>query len=312
MDFIVNTIILPGKINREAVIGFINKYHEQENGNRTLITPYIYNSFSKLGTIFSYSTENNKITGSIFSILLTLNTGKSSYTTYLCLNPDYRSKQYAPSLIESNINFGSKYLNVCHGYYLGIKSRKKGCLINSWYRILDINKMKDTGFRMVEDNVAKIKYKVSMPKNTYVKEGLHVDNVTDSLCLIHWSPDKKELDRFKTHLNFYTIYQNDKPTGVFILFPLECIVGRTNAKVSMGMLTYFYSFSGNDNNNLRAVFSTAKDKGYSSLYGYLLGDLSKDVIIETGCHITTLNFYLDFYNHPYDKIYPESINVPIF
>ena len=42
MDSNITTCVLPSKINREVIIQFINRYHKQENGNTTLITPYIY------------------------------------------------------------------------------------------------------------------------------------------------------------------------------------------------------------------------------------------------------------------------------
>ena len=76
MDTNINTILLPGKINKQAVIQFINKYHVQECGNSTLLTEYNYDTFSRLGTVMSYLTENNKIVGSVFSIVLNLNIGK--------------------------------------------------------------------------------------------------------------------------------------------------------------------------------------------------------------------------------------------
>ncbi len=313
MDYNINTIILPGNINKEAITQFINRYHKQENGNSTLITANIYNIFTKLGAVCSYMAEEKKIIGVVFSIVLTLNIGKSSYTTYLCIHPEHRGDQHAPKLIESTISFGAKYLGVNHGYYLGTKSRRKGCLIHSWYRILDIDTMWNTGFGMIlDEKKAKLKYRIRMPEDTLVEKGLHVESVKDKICLIYWDPSEKELERFNEHLDFYTIYQNDKPAAIFILFPLECIIGRTGKKIKIAMLTYFCSFAGNDNSSLRAVFSTARNAGYPCLYGYAIGDLTGEILTETGCHVTDMNFYLDFYNHPYDRICPESINIPLF
>ena len=313
MDTNINTILLPGKINKQAVIQFINKYHVQECGNSTLLTEYNYDTFSRLGTVMSYLTENNKIVGSVFSIVLNLNIGKSSYTTYLCLNPTHRGQNKASTLIQSTIQFGAKYLNVNHGYYLGIKSRRKGCIINSWYRILDIPTMKDSGFGMLENNrKAKLKYKIKQIEHLTVKKGLHMDSVKDNKRAIYWNPDDKELNRYSSNLNFYTIFKNNVAVAVFVLFPLDCIIGSTGKKVNMGMLSYYYSIDNNDNDNMKTIFHTAKEEGYSCLYGYIIGDINKDLVITNGCHITDIDFWLDFYNHPNDNISPEHINVLLF
>lgn len=315
-----NVILSSHNIDTHAVIKFINTHHVQENGNSTLISEDILNMFSKLGTICSYMSDHKDITGVIFSVLLTLNVGKSSYTTYLCVHSDYRKNQHAAELVKSNISFGST-LGVKHGYYLGIKSRRSGCLINSWYRILDIDRMASSGFDMVEDNrKAKLKYRIRVPEGLYVEKGLHVKSIGDVMRSVYWDPDPKELDRYKTNLNWYTIFEREtipdrpwlKPIAIFALTPLDCKIGHTGKTVKIGMLTYYYSFGGYDMHNIKIIFQTAKKAGYECVYGYILGSITPSIVNDSGCHITGTQFYLDFYNHPNTQISADDINIPVF
>lgn len=307
-NIFVSSCVLPSNLNREVVIRFLNKFHRTDYGNTTLITIKNYNIFTKLGTICSYLTKGNVMIGVLFSVIVTLNVGRSTYTTYLCIRPDFRKIGLARPLIGSTINFGVHHLGVKHGYYLVNKIRRKGCRIHSYYRILDRESMMESGFTMLE----KCKYSTELPSNIKVRKGLHSEDYIDKLAQVHWSPDEEELKRYKETLDFYTIYQNDVASAVFILTPLQCIIHNTGKRVNIAMLTYYHSISGDEDRNMKGVIYQARKGEYECLYGYILGDITREIIIKNEGHITDAILYLDFFNHPYNVIEPSSINIPLF
>lgn len=313
MDIKVYTCVLPHGINGQELIKFINRYNVQDNGNITLMSEKTFNTLSRIGTVCSYVLEGNQIVGTVMSVSLTLNTGKSSYTTYLCVHPEHRHKDLARKLINTNIIFGEKMLKTEQGYYIGLKSRRAGSKINSWYRIINYDRMKNTGFGVLADEkMARLKYKIKRIDNAIVKKGFRTKDVVDSSKLIHWSPDKKELKRFSEVLNCYTIFIDNEPSAVFIISSLDCIIGKTNKKVTMAVLNYFYCPINDKRRCIKMIFNQVRDEGYDCLYGYVMSDITDTIISELGSHVTSIDFYLDFYNTYVEGINPRSINIPIF
>lgn len=302
----VHSCLLPSNLNREVIIRFLNMYHKTSYGNMTLITVRNYNIFTRLGTICTYLTYGNIMIGVVFSVIVSLNIGRSSYTTYLCVRPDFRSKGLARPLIQSTIHYGVNKLNVKHGYYLVDKVRRIGCRIYSWYRILNRDVMLDSGFNILYDN-----YDIVMESGIKVSRGLKTSKCIDKLSKIHWLPTDDELLQYTKILDFYTVYLDNNVIAIFILTPLDCIVEKSNKRVSLGMLTYSHILSNSDK-AVKAIIHTAKEEGYQCLYGYILGNITSDIILNNKGHITDAVLYLDFFKHPFKEIDPSDINIPLF
>jgi hypothetical protein len=321
------------KKERDRFIGFITKYNILSNGNTSLLTKECYDIFSKLGTTCSYiSSEQGSISipfnpldnivGTILGVVTTLNIGKTGYVSYLCFKEEYRGKGYTLQLCENLIKYGTT-LGVNFGYFLGSKPRRETSYrINAFYRIIDITTMKNAGFHAVPGKRGKLKYLVREDLTVTVEEGINekmqryfLDSLDSCKHEIYWNPDPMELKRYTGTLDFFTVYYEKNQIGFFILTPIETIIGETGLKVRLAMLSYCYMTSKNTENLqrvFRAIIYTASCKKYHGLYGYIIGNVTKELAEVNGCHIPERIFYLNFFNYTGMNMMPNNINVLLF
>lgn len=314
-DIAVHSMLLPGNINKDLVINFLNEHHRTVSGTTTLITEENYQAISKVGTVCSYIMKGELI-GVIFNTLATITiisgppdnseskasesqkfptTIRSSYSTYMCVAKQHRKKNYAHFLVDASDKFQIKTLKTYHSYFLSYKDWGGGLPIRTFYRVIDYQNMKKGGFGVLKKK-AKIFYHIRKTIGYIITPGIDID-ITERDFDIYWNPVESEKKRFSEMFNFKTVKFKHQ-TMVFSLFPLKCLVNKTSQTVSIGMLSYFYITDPEMKDSfLKIVIQEAEKEGYDCVYGYTLGDIDTKLVEENSCHITAIQYYLNFYGN---------------
>jgi hypothetical protein len=308
-DIAVRSMLLPGILDNQLIINFLNKYHQTTSGNFTLLTDDNFTSLAKLGTLCSYIMredldenkvrKNGDLIGNLFSTLITISiTGKVvrfTYSSYLCVAKEYRKKNYSRFLVDATERYLKTMLKTDYSYFLSYKNWGHGMKIQSYYRVLDYQKMKDAGFGVIKGSKKKMFYHIKKVVGCIITEGIDI-NLTCRDFEIYWCPTESEQSRYAETLNFRTVqYQQQKMT--FCLFPLSCLVAKTGQTVKIAMLSYFYITDPSLSDLFfKIVLQIAKQDGYDCLYGYLIGDINEQLMIDNSCHITDMKCYLNFFN----------------
>lgn len=339
-DIEVKTMLLPGIVNPQKIIEFLDQNHRTISGTTTMFTFENYEAITKVGTVFSciisslqpsepsessQSSEQSqesvkkplRYIGTIFNTLLTIRVDseiiKSSYTTYLCVEKTHRKKNYSRFLIDASDRFCTHQLKSPESYFLSYKNWGKGLKINSFYRVLNYKNMKKAGFGVVPGKKNKVRsfYSVKKIIGFILTSGINVD-VDSRRFSICWNPNEYEKKRFSEHFSFYTV-QYQHQTMVFSLFPLKCFCNETNKICNIGMLSYFYiSDPSLKDVFFKIVLQIAEEKGYDCVYGYTLGDVDSNLVESNSGHITNLLYYLNFFKSGIAERKIEDINLLIY
>lgn len=311
-DLAVRSMILPGILDRKVLIDFLNKHHRTNTGNTTLLTEENFVTLSKVGTLCSYIMKEDldkdkiktdgQLIGTIFNTFNTISVKgalvKTCYTTYLCIDNEYRKKNYSRFLSDASDKYCRTILKIDHSYFLSHKSWwNRGLMIKSFYRVLKYDQMKQAGFGVLNKSKNKIKifYYVKNIVGCIITSGIDIDICSRDFD-IYWNPTDGEKDRYSKMFNFRTVkYENE--AMVFSLFPLECLVNKSEKVVRIAMLSYFYVTNPKMVDIFfKVVLQIAKQEEYDCVYGYTLGDISEDVVLSNSSHITDKRTYLNFYN----------------
>jgi len=328
-DILVRTMLLPGILDKQKIISFLNIHHKTVSNTTTLITEQNYNTITKIGTVCSYIMRNDlspdeikkdeDLLGIIFTSMLTINinetTIKSGYTTYLCVDKKHRKKNYSRFLINGNDKFCRTNLKTNNSYFLSYKDWGNGVEIRSFYRVISYENMKKAGFGVINKSKPKVKrfYHIKKTVGYIVIDGIDNDiKFSDRNFDIFWNPTQSEKERYSSLFNFRTvIYKHSKMA--FSIFPLECLVNETGEIVKIAMLSYFYVTDKSLTDDFfKIVLQIAQEEGYDCLYSYLIGDINKRVALENSSHITDMKYYLNFYGITVVGINLETTNLLLY
>lgn len=297
----------------DKIIQFINE-NDKLSGNITLIDKEkidrLLKNNSYFGVVFN---KENEIIGTMCSISISLKYNdekiNSSYTTYLCIHPDYRNKNLAMLLISSIINKGARILNVNHGYYIvDNKIHNINNTIQTWYRIINYKKAKNANYTMYKfpgKIREKLYYHISdAPIDQLINPT--VENYEKFLSFLD-SKDKltfypSSYKYFKNICITFDIYMNDK--GFFMLFPIDSLILNNVSKNILMNNVFLVLMIGDLFNELLYI-----SKKYDVIYGKTFGNLNEELIIKNKC-LKTKNKILEFYNQK-EIINLDKIFIPI-
>lgn len=289
----------------DSIVNFINKYDRTATGNYTLISPNIIDRMYQSKTfccILRDITSMNEIYGVVFSLIHRCEIeGKitnSSYTTYLCIHPDHRSRGCALALINTMKQSGYP-LNIKHGYYTSAVSRSEVSLpIKSWYRPINVFTAKYAGFNIKTDaksqTRSKLLYRIpklelSVEKADTSHYFLAKDILKRTPAVIKYQPTKKGWKSFTRTFDVYIVGDS----SIFALFPLEIMISKTHRTVKIAQLSLSV---GNIEEILTAALYISKESDYDLLHGNIMSNITAEALDKINASISTAENYLEFYN----------------
>jgi len=309
---------------KEEMMEFIRRNDRTDSGNVTELSEESLNRIIGTRSIVIVLVENNKIIGTIISLIFRVqykNEEKSeildfltTYTTFLCVDGNYREKGLAMCLIRGMMKYGHKRYGIQHGYYMTYKQHHSvNEQIKSWYRPINIQKVSNAGFtvqsfpqkykRDIKMN-ERLGYHIGKPKIEGVKcTSKNYEKVKEIMKKgeIYLNPTEEEYKWLCECFDIYTV-GSDK---MFMLFPLTSLISSTNCRVTNAQLALMIGDA------LPQVLWTAKESGYDLLYGWYGGDIT-ELRVEAIKGLKTIGKgYLEIYNSK-RMINAKDMMVPIF
>lgn len=311
---------------KNKLIKFINTHDRTDSGNVTELTPESLERFLSIPGYIGILHQKEKLIGTMFTILLRAEYKSpelqrheniqliTSYTTFLCIDKNFRNKGLAMILIRAIMKAGDDRYNIQHGYYMTFdKHHDINNKIESWYRPLNIKNATNAGF--VLENVSrstdrdpsirqKLYYRVNKP--SIIPRKVSIDDYekiapilkNGSLYLI---PTKKEFGYLCKCFDIYVV-ENDK---LFMLFPMTSLISSTNKRVRNAQLACMIG------DVLSAAIWIANEEKYDLIYGWCASDTTIDNVKNNHGLITTAVSYLEFYNTKH--IIPNNqLMLPLF
>lgn len=284
----------------ETVQKFI-KEHDTVGSNITELSNQTLNRLKRGQTMVSLAFDQEMLIGCMFSIVFRVtdnnNTFYTSYTTFLCVHRDYRSKNTALALIRDVMNNGYQLWGVNHGYYMSLIPRMVGCTIKSWFRPIKLNKMLAAGFQLHNPDKSgksgirqQLYYKVSKPSNLPIKNG-----IWKCTSGFHLSPTEAE---WKMLCQVFDVYSCQ--AGCFMLFPMTTYITSSKRRITNAQVVLACG------DVLKEVVYTASQLGYDGLYGWCCGDVTEEKVKAIHGSITAAETRLEYHN------YKEAVSVDKF
>lgn len=299
-----------------SIITFISEYNITSNGNNTLLSLDTVNRILSGDSYFTLLYHQEHIIATMITIMLPVenNKGKfySSYTSYLCIHPDYRQQKLSSLLIYSL----RQYLtDINHGYYLSaIDHHTGGKVIQAWYRPVNLINTIKAGFQIQSFSRPhdrnpklaltrqKIAYNIIEPKVIAVKARPQDYTLVCNLLKsgdIWLSPSYKEYLKLCKVFDLYLVGDS----GLFLLFPLHSIITSSRQRV------FNYQLSLMIGDVMDSVLWTAKELKCDLLYGWLTADVTATTIMQTRGIIASGYLYLEFYQEA--AIDAERFTLPL-
>ena len=291
---------------------FINKNNHMDNEN-TLKLDKSLSNFSS-GMVFRLKYLND-IIGFIISFPHSINYDglieKIVLSTYLCIDENYRKKNYAMIMIQTAIINSYKNNILCGYHFTENPITNSNVKVSSWFRPLNI------------ENCEKVGYEIPYPKSNYS----NIKNITYKL-------DSKEKIKIATYDDIKNVLSKSNrilkiniPTkSEWIKLNLEPLIWLVCPQ--NGLLCYrdfpileypstfkccqivFYEMNGDIENRIksfRGMLTFLKRLKYDVVHGLNMGPLCD---IEDRCRlIRTSIMYLDFYNFSIKKLNNGNINL---
>lgn len=328
-NIIVNTLIKTSKplseyslAHKEEIIKFINRHNCHNTfGNIETMDSELMGQFEGMNaivTILRYS-KTNRIMGVIFSVSLTLTSGKISndhgYTTYMTVHKKLRDKGVAMMLIRGNIEYGYKNMKVYCGYHLVDHPHTKTSItIESWFRPINLTSARKVGFDFKSYREPKDKsdfrnkFKYRIPS---LKPHQHVKKITADTArivyptfqeiqkkkILFWDPSIEEFCRFIENFDMYYVQNLNNIVAFFALRKSEPFIVSSSSKANLGLMVLFTANKNFEKLGFEGVLNVAEKCGHDVLYGYEMGDLELNTVKECNGGATSSHLYLEFYNN---------------
>ena len=295
---------------REELLCFVNRCNTQEKGNITRMTEEILKRLEGRSIILRLF--RNRLVGFVAAIIIPLDGRKTTYTTYLCLDPEIRGAHLTPLLISRLIEEGGR-IGIRTGYFLIPDSelwKSPTYPIRSWYRVLDVGLARKLGFTLPFSGIPgssreRLYYRVPTP-NTSVRKVEEGDYAIVLSCLQIGgyqspSPSSDEWSSFRSIFDLYLVFRDRDPIGLFGFFPLPVFLSRAQREVSMSMLSLVRGPV------LSEALWIGQKEGFPVIYGNLLPPLTEEQVEKNRGLITNTTNYLGFFG----KITSEKFSLPM-
>lgn len=298
------------KVIKNEIINFIRINNQTESGNITELTEESFNRILSTRSLIGVLIKDyNQIIGTIITLIFKTNQGiNSSYTTFLCVAPEYRKQGLAMVLIRAIMKKSEEKYDLYHGYYLTSNPHHNiNHKILSWYRPLNVKKAKEAGFTLKEyksKTHQRLSYQITKPKCLPTRAT--VNDYEKVITLLEQNnfqlqPTKKDYIKLIKCFDVYLTNNN----GLFMLFPLTSYISQTSKRVRNAQLVMMIT------NCLSEILYIANNDGYDLLYGFCNGLINEDSVNKIHGIITESDNYLEFYNSNYAPSLDEFF-LPIF
>ena len=298
--------------HRKELTSFIRNEDQTSSGNVSLLTQDSLDRLLKGGAFVTILETEGQIIGSLISLPLRAICMDveilTSYTFYLCIKRDWREKGLAMVLIRAMISSGYKHKQINHGYYMSSKIHHSiNSPIQSWYRPLNLGKVKDAGFGLLEVGGQvhqRLFYRVTQPVTLPIKVCSNdYDRVIKILSTsqYHLNPTFEEFNCLRQCFDIYIVSQ----TGVFFLFPVSVIISNRKKTCKNAHLALMVG------DVLPQAIWAANQQSYDLLYGWIFGEITVERVTTSRGLITAGKNYLEIYN---SGVRPEisNFNLPLF
>jgi nucleoid-associated protein YgaU len=243
--------------------------------------------------------EKTKIAGQIMSLphniyLYGCGSNNSILSTHLAVDPEYRKKRYAETLILTTIKTSFDN-NIKIGYHW-IKEKKTDLAMESyyWYRPLSLSKILNKGYGLQNG--------ISYSPPTQDSEIKHFPTKSDDFKLLRSGPrirlfltDKQLIDLGNV-ITFFTIKHKDTIVGIFGFRKFDIV--KTKYTVDAVQLCYFDSSTNYEAKVFAKIIYILKELDFAAVHGVLMSNL---VNVVKKMNITLVDsVFLDFCNisHP--------------
>ena len=309
---------------RSDIINFIGTNDCMDSGNITEISIETFNRFLLIPSFIGILYDRNKIIGTMFTIIIRSHVRKinedimTSYTTFLCIDKNYRNRGLAMILIKSIMKEGYDRYKINHGYYMTTeKHHNINNKLESWYRPINIEKAKSAGFtlesfRKEKDSVKSIKlrqrlgYNIAKPKKIPRKVVMEDYNKILPILQkgeIYMNPSIEEFGFMCKFFDMYIV--EDDECSIFGLFPMTSVISSTGKRIYNANLAFMMG------DIISGALWIAKENGYDILYGWCWGDITHTKVQKVRGLITIEEVYMEFYNSK-NRILNNDFMLPIF
>lgn len=301
------------------IMKFIKTNNCTDSGNVTELSVNSLERFISMPCIIGILFHNNIIIGTIFTIILRVNYKDdvnflTSYTTFLCVDNNFRRQGLATILIRNIMIEGYSKYNVNHGYYMTYNIQHNiNNKIQSWYRPINVKRLAAAGFTLPSlpslqndrnGTRQRLSYHIATPQILPIKvtsaDYQNVLNILKRGCL-YLAPTQDEFEMMRKCFDIYTVGNH----SMFMLFPMTSVISSTKKKITTAQLAMMVG------DILSYALWVAKETDYDALYGWISGDITTDKVISARGLITTSESYIEFYNM--NEIIPNDlITIPLF
>jgi hypothetical protein len=305
----------------DGIIEFNNDHNKVGKYNTNIIDKDFVSKVTRITSCLALLFEKGEIIGTMISISFRTiyekeNPLNTSYTTNLCIHPDYRNKGLAISLIGGIIRSGANERKVYHGYYLSEFPHQKNntIKIESWYRPICHTKIREAGYKLPkytsEGGRLNHKFYYHIDRSEIINE--KIKNPTRSeydSAMGHFEKRSlylsPTLEEFGSLCDFFDVYLFSR--GILFLMSSEVKNSKTDKKIKKSSLVYM------SGDLLGEALRISKETDQDLLAGFYFGDITEKTVEENRGHKTISVLNLELYNSPSNiEISKNNFHLPIF
>jgi ribosomal protein S18 acetylase RimI-like enzyme len=313
----------PDKEIKQQIMNFIRENDCTESGNITELSLESLERLLSTPSVMALlinNNNNNKIIGTMISPIFRANYRGSfefltSYTTFLCVDKEFRDKGLAMALIRAVMIEGYNRYGINHGYYMTFTSHHNiNNEIKSWYRPINVKRAGEAGFTL-QNFVKKgdrgsaatrqrLAYHVGKPKILPTKVSSESYDIILNILKtgdLYLTPTRQEFEWLCKCFDIYMVGTD----SLFMLFPMTSLISSTGKRVRNAQLALMIG------DVLSQALWIANENGYDLLYGWCGGDITSERVSNIRGLITVAKSYLELYNTQF-SIPNNKMMVPIF
>lgn len=315
----------PDEATKLRIMDFIRVNDCTDSGNVTELSRESLDRLFSTPSVMAVllNSLEDKIIGTMISPIFRAQYGDfsflTSYTTFLCVDKNYREKGLAMILIRAVMKEGYTRYGINHGYYMTFTPHHSiSNEIKSWYRPINIKKASEAGFTLQTFSAKgdrgnsstrqRLAYYVPKPSTIPVKATSHSYELVMKIFRqgrnsgqLYLTPTKQEFDWLCNCFDIYTVGTD----SLFMLFPMTSIISSTGKRVRNAQVALMIG------NVLPHALWIASENKYDLLYGWCGGDITKEKVVAVKGLITVAKSFVELYNSKFN-IPNNNMLVPLF
>lgn len=297
----INTVIYHNQspfdqVTKTNIMKFIQNNNTTFTGNVTELSQKSFDRILSGSYLIVVLKTNDKIIGTIISLIFRAKFQETelltTYTSFLCIDMNYRKQGFAQILIKAIMEEGYLLHNIQHGYYLTFHPQHEiNSKISSWYRPINTDKIRSAEFTLrtfqndTKFSKQRIFYHISKPSIIPIK----ADSYEKVLSIyqkgdFYLCPTKPEYESLFKCFDIYIVNNN----SLFMLFPLSSVLG--GRRITIAQVTMMIG------DCLPHALWIANEMNYDLLHGYCNSDINPEKVTNIKGTITESELYLEYHN----------------